>query len=126
MRKETDSYPFTSEGQHLLDVTPLIRAIVSDIQQNVAVPEIAYRFHLSIAALLAQACDRTREQTGLNIVALSGGVFQNRLLLEQLIFRLEAMAFQVYVNQRVPPNDGGLSLGQIAIAAAWLHAGNIL
>lgn len=127
-RKETDSYPFTSEGQAptLLDVTPLIRAIVSDILLNVAVPEIAYRFHLSIAALLAHACDTTRAQTGLNIVALSGGVFQNRLLLEQLICRLEAMAFQVYVNQRVPPNDGGLSLGQIAIAAARLRAGNIL
>ncbi|MEO8953856.1 MAG: hypothetical protein ABI396_11425, partial [Ktedonobacteraceae bacterium] len=77
-------------------------------------------------ALLAQACNATREQTGLNIVALSGGVFQNWLLLEQLIFRLEAMAFQVYVNQRVPPNDGGLSLGQIAIAAARLRANNIL
>jgi len=128
MHMETGIYPFTSEGQApaVLDVTPLIRAIVSDIQQNVAVPEIAYRFHLTIAALLAQACDKTRAQTGLNIVALSGGVFQNRLLLEQLIFRLEAMAFQVYVNQRVPPNDGGLSLGQIAIAAARLRVGNIL
>ena len=126
MPMETAIYPFTidikSQAPAVLDVIPLIRAIVSDIQQQVPVPEIAYRFHLTIAALLAKACDITREQTGLNIVALSGGVFQNRLLLEQLIFRLEAMAFQVYVNQRVPPNDGGLSLGQIAIAAARLRA----
>ena len=106
----------------LLDVTPLIRAIVSDIEQGVSVPRIAYRFHCSIAELLARACARTREQTGLNTVALSGGVFQNRLLLEQLLARLEAMAFQVYTNRRVPPNDGGLSLGQLAIAAARLRA----
>ena len=123
---ETNIYPFLikeqSQAPALLDVTPLIRAIVSDIEQGVSVPRIAYRFHCSIAELLARACARTREQTGLNTVALSGGVFQNRLLLEQLLARLEAMAFQVYTNRRVPPNDGGLSLGQLAIAAARLRA----
>ncbi|MDQ2717166.1 MAG: carbamoyltransferase HypF, partial [Chloroflexota bacterium] len=125
--EETDIYPFlieNPEGQTpaLLDVAPLIRAIVSDIQQGIAVPQIAARFHRSIAALLAQACDEIRQHTGLDSVALSGGVFQNRLLLEQLTARLEALAFQVYTNRRVPPNDGGLSLGQLAIAAAQLHA----
>jgi hydrogenase maturation protein HypF len=58
----------------------------------------------------------------LKSVALSGGVFQNRLLLEQLLTLLENMAFSVYINRRVPPNDGGLCLGQIAIAAAQLRA----
>ena len=120
---DTDLYPFLIEDQApaLLDVTPLIRSIVSDIGEGIAIPQIAYRFHCSIAELLARACARTREQTSLNTVALSGGVFQNRLLLEQLIARLEAMAFQVYINRRVPPNDGGLSLGQIAVAAARLR-----
>lgn len=105
-----------------LDVTPLIHAIVNDIQQGVPAPAIAHRFHMSIAALFAQACARIRKQTGLNTVALSGGVFQNRLLLEQLIALLEEMTFQVYINRRVPPNDGGISLGQIAVAAARLRA----
>ena len=126
---ETQLYPFLLEEQAamtLLDVAPLMRAIVSDIQQGTAVSLIAYRFHCSMAALLASACERTRKQTGLNIVALSGGVFQNRLLLEQLIVRLEAMAFEVYVNRRVPPNDGGLSLGQMAVAAARLRADGIV
>jgi hydrogenase maturation protein HypF len=104
-----------------LDVSPMIRAIVNDIQKGVPIPQIAYRFHRSIAELLATACIRAREQTGLNVVALSGGVFQNRLLLEQLMTRLTEVAFQVYVNRRVPPNDGGLSLGQAAIAAARMQ-----
>jgi hydrogenase maturation protein HypF len=119
----THPYSFAIHGEKpaLLDVAPLIRAIVSDIQQGIPIPQIAARFHLSIAELLAQACFVVRQQTGLKIVALSGGVFQNRILLEHLIARLETMAFQVYINRRVPPNDGGISLGQLAVAAARLQ-----
>jgi hydrogenase maturation protein HypF len=90
------------------------------MQQHVSLSHIAYRFHRSIAAMLAAVCLSVREQTGLNLVALSGGVFQNRLLLEQLMTRLEAMSFQIAINRRVPPNDGGISLGQAAVAAARL------
>ena len=106
-----------------LDVVPMFRAIVSNIQQGVPASQIAARFHCSIAELLATACSGAREQTGLNRVALSGGVFQNQLLLEQLVRRLEGMAFEVYVNRRVPPNDGGISLGQLAVAASHLQRG---
>jgi hydrogenase maturation protein HypF len=118
-------YPFTLKMRDstatLLDVTPMIRAIVSDIQHNIPISLIASCFHRSIAAMLATTCSGVRARTGLNIIALSGGVFQNRLLLEQLVTRLEEMAFKVYINQRVPPNDGGISLGQIAVAAAQLE-----
>ena len=118
-------YPFTLKMRDsmgtLLDVAPMMRAIVSDIQQGVPISSIASCFHRSIAALLATTCSGVRARTGLNIVALSGGVFQNRLLLEQLVTRLEEMAFQVYINRRVPPNDGGISLGQIAVAATRLE-----
>lgn len=119
-----ESYPFhISEHEPAqLDVRPLIRAIVADICHNVPASQIARRFHTSIAALLAQACACAHERTGLRTVVLSGGVVQNRLLLEDLLTRLESMAFQVYLNRRVPPNDGGLSLGQLAIAAARLQA----
>jgi hydrogenase maturation protein HypF len=119
-----DSYPCAMSGQtpFALDVAPLLRAIVSDIQHSVPDWQIARRFHSSIAELLATACLEARRQSTLNVVALSGGVFQNRLLLEQLVVRLEEMAFQVYINRRVPPNDGGVSLGQIAVAAARLQA----
>ena len=120
-------YPFaigerTAAQQQAMpfQVVPMIRAIVSDIQQEVPFHLIALRFHRSVAELLTMACCEAREQSGLNVVALSGGVFQNQLLLEQLIARLEEMAFRVYVNRRVPPNDGGISLGQLAVAAARL------
>src|SRR5438270_2912174 len=115
-----DIYPFATGDT--LDVLPMMRAIVSDIQQGLPTDYIAGRFHRSMAELLAAACCEAREQTGLNIVALSGGVFQNQLLLERLLALLEELAFQVYINRRVPPNDGGLSLGQLAIAAARLQA----
>jgi hydrogenase maturation protein HypF len=120
-----DIYPFAIGDQTpaRLDVTPMMRAIVSDIQQGVPTQYIAGRFHRSMAELLATACCEAREQTGLNVVALSGGVFQNQLLLERLMALLEELAFQVYINRRVPPNDGGLSLGQLAVAAARLQAG---
>jgi hydrogenase maturation protein HypF len=101
----------------------MVQAIVSDIQQGVSMPQIAARFHRSMAGLLAAACFEARQRTGLNVVALSGGVFQNQLLLEQLVSRLEEMTFQVYINRRVPPNDGGVSLGQLAVAAARLQRG---
>jgi hydrogenase maturation protein HypF len=104
-----------------MNVAPLIRAIVDDLQQGMALPQIAWNFHCSIAELLATACLTIREQSGLQVVALSGGVFQNRLLLEQLMARLREMAFRVYINRRVPPNDGGISFGQIAVAAARLQ-----
>jgi len=123
LTEQAELYPFTlgDTTPAILDVTPMIRAIVSDIQQRLPTAQIAGRFHCSIAELLATVCLKAREQSGLNVVALSGGVFQNCLLLEQLLQRLEKMGFQVYTNRRVPPNDGGLSLGQIAIAAAHLQ-----
>jgi hydrogenase maturation protein HypF len=118
------SYPFAIvKGSRQLDVMPLMHAIVRDIEQGVSVLSIARRFHVTIAEMLAAACLEIRQMTGLKTVALSGGVFQNRLLLEQLMNRLDEMAFRVYTNQRVPPNDGGLSLGQAAVAAARLQRG---
>lgn len=121
---DDEVYPFAiSAGKPgTLDVRPLMRAIVHDLQHNVAIERIAGRFHRSIAELLTAACVHVRQQTGLVEVALSGGVFQNRLLLEHLLVRLQALEFRVYLNRRVPPNDGGLSLGQAAIAATQLAA----
>jgi hydrogenase maturation protein HypF len=118
-------YPFLLyPGQPMqLDVRPVIDAIVKDIAQGVPTATIARRFHVTVTEMLAATCYDVRKQTGLNRVALSGGVFQNQLLLEQLIARLETMEFEVYINRRVPPNDGGLSLGQLAIAAARLQKG---
>lgn len=106
----------------VLDTAGLLRAIVAELQVGTPAAIIAARFHRSVARLLWHSCRLMREQHGLGLVALSGGVFQNRLLLEQLTDLLTADGFQVYTNQRVPPNDGGLSLGQAAVAAAQLMA----
>ncbi len=123
-----EPYPFSLSSalgddgvSAVLNMNLMIEAIVNDLQQGLPSSRIARRFHTTIAGLLASASLEARKQTGLTSVALSGGVFQNRLLLETLIERLEAMDFQVYSNRRVPPNDGGLSLGQLAVAAARLQ-----
>jgi len=71
-----------------------------------------------VADAIARTCAILRSRTGLGVVALSGGVFQNLLLLERTVSRLEADGFRVLVHGRVPPNDGGISLGQAAVAAA--------
>jgi len=114
-------YPFeTKDGT--LDVTPMIRAIVQDIQAGVPLSQMAYCFHGSVATMLASACTQARDQTGIRTVALSGGVFQNKLLLEQTIAPLKGLGFQIYLNRRVPPNDGGISLGQAAIGAAQVRS----
>jgi len=102
------------------DVRPTIRAIVSDLLHGMPVPEIAGHFHRTIANMLLIGCQIARQRTAINQVALSGGVFQNKLLLEQLLLMLEADGFRTDINRLVPPNDGGLSLGQAAIAAARL------
>jgi hydrogenase maturation protein HypF len=81
---------------------------------------IARRFHSTLVDLIAQVCGRLRKVTGLEAVVLSGGVFLNTLLTAEVSARLLEDGFRVYRHRLVPPNDGGLSLGQLAIAAALL------
>jgi hydrogenase maturation protein HypF len=104
--------PFRASG------ADLINAAVEDLAVGVPRQIIAARFHNGLAALIENACLLLREQYGLNTVALSGGVFQNLLLLRQTLTRLEARGFTVLTHSRVPCNDGGISLGQAVIAAS--------
>lgn len=119
-----DAYPFNIvDGTPAqIDVVPMFHAIVEALQQHKPLPQIAGRFHATISAIIVTLCEQARLQTGINDVALSGGVFQNRLLLKKSVAQLEKNAFQVYLNHLVPPNDGGISLGQAAIAAARLKS----
>jgi hydrogenase maturation protein HypF len=73
---------------------------------------------------MAQTCDRIRARSEVTAVALSGGVFQNAWLLEAAVTTLEARGFEVYSHRQVPPNDGGLALGQAAVAARRLAGGS--
>ncbi|MBM4067422.1 MAG: carbamoyltransferase HypF [Planctomycetes bacterium] len=106
----------------VIDTRPLIRAIAGDLQDGVATANIARQFHMTIAGMIAAVCDRLRKETGLDTVALSGGVFMNALLLCETCERLRDRGFQVHRHRLVPPGDGGLCLGQLAIAARTVAA----
>jgi hydrogenase maturation protein HypF len=95
----------------------LIRGVVSDVGRGMGREQVAARFHRGLAAGAAAACAAARAGSGLDTVALSGGVFQNQLLSALLVEQLEADGFRVLTHRRVPPNDGGISLGQVAIGA---------
>ena len=96
----------------------LVCAAVMDLLAGVKPGVIAARFHRGAAAAVANCCLLLRDRSGLGTVALSGGVFQNVLLLETVTTLLESNGFRVLTHSRVPPNDAGISLGQAAIAAA--------
>jgi hydrogenase maturation protein HypF len=119
-------YPFAvsdEEGMLVVEFTPLIRAIVNDLLQGVAVPVISFRFHQGLAQAVSIVCQRLRASCGLTQVALSGGVFQNRLLTELTMRLLAAQGFTVITHSLVPPNDGGVAFGQAVIAGQLLREG---
>ncbi|WP_234022921.1 carbamoyltransferase HypF [Sorangium cellulosum] len=117
-------YPFRLEDGDpvVIDTRPLIRAIVHDVAGGVDPAAVARRFHTTVVDLIEAACVRLRERTGVDAVVLSGGVFGNVLVSESAVLRLTAARFRVYCNRFVPCNDGGLSLGQLAVAAARRQA----
>ncbi|HEY1916406.1 MAG TPA: carbamoyltransferase HypF [Streptosporangiaceae bacterium] len=118
---ETGAYPARLEagdGPFQVRGTDLINAVLEDLSAGVPREVIAARFHHGVAALIEDGCLRLRTAHGLGTVALSGGVFQNMLLLRATAARLEAHDFTVLVHSRVPCNDGGISLGQAVVAAA--------
>lgn len=105
--------------EDILEIDPRVtwRAIVADLAREVPVAEIGGRFHLTLASAIARVAELVRERTGLETVALSGGCFHSRLLTTLTRERLSAMGFETLVHRRVPPGDGGISLGQAAVAA---------
>jgi hydrogenase maturation protein HypF len=121
---ERGSYPAAvTEGAALqLHGVDLVRAAVSDLRAGVATEVIATRFHHGVADAIVRVCLMLREATGVGVAALSGGVFQNVLLLERTVAGLERSGFRVLTHSRVPPNDAGISLGQVAVAAALLRS----
>jgi hydrogenase maturation protein HypF len=124
---ERSAYPAATapagDGPLRLAGADLVRAVAEDLSAGVAPPLVAARFHNGLAAATVAACAALRERTGLGTVALSGGVFQNMLLLERTVAGLQDQGFRVLVHSRVPPNDAGISLGQAAVAGARDRAG---
>jgi hydrogenase maturation protein HypF len=99
------------------DWEPMVRAILDDVECGAPVPSISSKFHNTLAGVILSIARQIGEQR----VVLTGGCFQNRYLLEQTVLRLEQGGFQPYWHQRVPPNDGGISLGQIVAASRILR-----
>ncbi len=114
-----DRYSFDVEDG-IVDWRESTRQIVGDIQAGVPAAVVSARFHNSVAACIVEVCRRLRDSEGLRRVCLSGGSFQNWRLLESAVTGLERTGFDVYWHRRVPPNDGGLSLGQAVVANALL------
>ena len=114
---DRSGYPFEirENGTMEVDTLPAVEAAVEEVKKGVPVTVVARRFHNTLVHMMVEVVDILCERTGIDRVALSGGVFQNRLLLEGVAERLEKMGLRVYHNQRFPVNDGGLSLGQALI-----------
>jgi hydrogenase maturation protein HypF len=122
---ETAAYEFSyEEGKPLIiDATPVIAAAASDLAAGVDAGVVAARFHNAVAAMAAAVAARLRDESGLSTVALGGGCFQNLTLLRKLLPMLVGTGFEVLIHERGPTNDGGLSLGQAAVALARLEKG---
>lgn len=105
-----------------IDPAPVIAAVATDAMAGVDPAVIAGAFHTGLAHMIVEVCARLRDATGVWTATLSGGVFQNRLLVELTAPLLEAAGFEVLLHSQVPPNDGGISLGQVAVGRALLRA----
>jgi hydrogenase maturation protein HypF len=113
------AYPMPVDERSLvLDARETIAAVVRDVQRGAPPASVAVRFHRAVARGTVAACAAAAARCGTELVVLSGGVFQNQLLLGETVDRLEARGLRVLVPERVPPNDGGISYGQAAVAAA--------
>jgi hydrogenase maturation protein HypF len=110
-------FAITPGDPFAVDLRPAIRAIVGALAGGAPRAELAAAFHETLAAVVVEACRRVRAATAIDTVALSGGCFQNTRLTTRCLALLAAEGFAVLVHRLVPPNDGGLSLGQAAVAA---------
>ena len=122
-RESDDRRPYpvelTRKGEAwILRITPLIAAVAADVRAGVSPAVVARRFHSFVVEAVRQTCVRLRSESGVDRVALSGGVFLNDILLSESARTLAGEGFRVFRHRRVPPNDGGLCLGQLAVAAA--------
>ncbi len=126
--EETLIYPFNfsfSDNIYCIDPCPMWQALLNDLQQQIPQPVIAVKFHKSLANIIVDMVKHLRQQNAIYRVALSGGVFQNCILLEQVTNGLQKMGISVLTHSLVPANDGGLSLGQAVITAAKIQYGSV-
>jgi hydrogenase maturation protein HypF len=116
---EVLSYEFgliKDKDTYILDPLPIFKQIIEDLKRKVPKEKIAYRFHLTVAEMIKKICLILRKETEINKVALSGGVFQNNLLLRLSLDLLYKEGFKIFIHKNLSCNDSGISLGQAVIA----------
>ncbi len=116
---DNKGYPYSiidNDGVNIIQLKELLSSIVEDLYRGVSKTTISAMFHNTVANMICEMCKLIAKRTGINQVALSGGVFQNRLLLRKAVPLLEAAGLSVLTHKHVPCNDGGISLGQSVIA----------
>jgi hydrogenase maturation protein HypF len=114
-----ENYPYhivEDEGVRIVHLQGLFSAVIEDLHRGISKGRISVKFHNTVARMINEMCRLIADETGISQVALSGGVFQNRLLLRKTVSLLESSSFQVFTHRQVPCNDGGISLGQAVIA----------
>jgi hydrogenase maturation protein HypF len=123
---ETGAYAFALEDgapdkPFVIDSRPVLAAVLDDVAAGTAAPTISARFHRAIAQAIVDACVRASAATGVQIVALAGGVFMNRLVLGGTVRGLADAGLRPITHLRLPANDGGVSFGQAVVAWARRH-----
>ena len=116
---DSESYPFSiveHQGTRVAKLGELFSMIAQDVRNQAPVSVISLKFHNTMAQIIAEMCKLIAKETKISQVALSGGVFQNRLLLKLATAALQKEGFSVLTHHLVPCNDGGISLGQAAVA----------
>jgi hydrogenase maturation protein HypF len=121
-KTETGAYHFEVQNGRV-DARIVIAALIADIRSKTAISVISARFHNGVAKMVRDASVQIRHETGLNEILLSGGLWQNMVLLEQTVQGLHAEGFDVKIHHQIPTNDGGLSLGQALVGAAKIKGG---
>jgi len=119
-------YPFrlrSEDGAWVVETGEILGGVVEDLLSGRETGEVSSRFHRTVAEVVAAGCGRIREEGGASAVALSGGTFQNLLLMQQVLELLVEKGFTVYRHRRVPTNDGGLALGQAVLANSSVQRG---
>ena len=121
--RECYEYDLRQGEPIVVDLRQTILAVVNDVARGRRAGEISACFHNTLSAAIVEVCSRIRKSDGLDRVCLSGGVFQNHLLLGGTAAGLRHLGFGVFLHAMVPANDGGISLGQVVIANEWLRSG---
>lgn len=115
--KERYKFCIYKEGmEFIIDPQEIFIEIIKDLKEGIDKKIMAAKFHNTVAEFTLNLCGKIRENSGINKIALSGGVFQNKYLTEKVVSLLEDKGFKVYTQSKVPPNDGGISLGQAVVA----------